>query len=143
VVYAMNAYPDDRTILIPQFILVLTVLIWSGLLGTVLRRYRWLPDPAAQPVGRAIPALLLGAVLLASGSSIVNTIRQAPEYQAYARSWDERANLLVAARLDGLTDITVAGLTNRFGISDLHAEPDYWVNRCMASYYGLTYIRGY
>ena len=149
VVYAMNAYPDDRTIIIPQFILILTAIIWSGLLGAVLRHYRWLPDPAAPPLlrggkgGWAIPALLLGAVLLASGFSIENTIRQAPEYQAYARSWDERANLLVAARLNGPTDVTVAGLTNRFGISDLNTEPDYWVNRCMAIYYGLTNIRGY
>ena len=143
VVYAMDAYPEDRTIFIPQFILVLTAIVWSGLLSTVLRRYRWLPELTAQPLSWVIQALLLGAVLLASGFSIANTFRQAPEYQAYARSWDQRANLLVAAHLNGPSDITVAGLTNRFGIADLQAAPDYWVNRCMANYYGLANIRGY
>ena len=142
VVYAMDAYPDDRTILIPQFILVLAATLWSGLLGMVLRRYRYLPDPSAQSWRRAIPAVLLGAIVLASGFSIMSTIRQVPDYQAYATSWDQRAGLLAAAHQKGTSDITVPGLSNRFGVADLQAEPDYWVNRCMAIYYGLANIHG-
>ncbi len=142
VVYAMDAYPDDRTILIPQYILVLAAILWSGLLGLVLRRYRYLPDPAAQTWRLVLPALLLGAIVLASGFSIASTIRQAPDYQAYASSWDQRAGQLVITRQKGATEITVPGLSNRFGVADLQAEPDYWVNRCMAIYYGLANIRG-
>lgn len=143
VVYAMDAYPDDRTIMIPQFILVLAAITWSGLLGWVLRRLRFLADPAQGSLRRALPALLLGALILAAGITLFNTVRSAPEYQAYAQSWDTRAAQLNAAHLNGPADIKVPGLAARFGIADLQAGPDYWVNRCMASYYGLANIVGY
>jgi hypothetical protein len=143
VVFAMDAYPDDRTVFIPQFVLVLTAITWSGLLGWVLRRYRFLPDPGHGRLQRALPAVLLAAILLASGLTLLDTARSAPEYQAYAQSWDTRAGQLIAARVNGPAEIKVPGLTARFGIADLQAGPDYWVNRCMANYYGLANIQGY
>jgi hypothetical protein len=141
--YAMNAYPDDRSILIPQGLLVLAAVLSSALLGIGLRRVGLLPDLDARPkLSRLIPIAILTLIILASGFSLWKTMQQAPDYQSYARSWDQRAAVLLNARQQGQTDITVYGLTNRFGISDLEAAPDYWVNSCMAEYYGFSTIRG-
>jgi hypothetical protein len=129
--------------LVPQGLLVLAAVLSSGLLGAGLHRLGFLPDLAARPtLSRILPAAILAMIILASGFSIWQTVRQAPDFQAYARSWDQRAAVLLNARQQGQTEITVYGLTNRFGISDLEAEPDYWVNNCMAEYYGFSAIRG-
>ncbi len=141
--YAMNAYPDDRSILIPQALLVLAAVLSSALLGIGLPRLGWLPDPIVRPtISRILPVAILTMIICASGSSVWQTIRQAPDYQSYAHLWDQRADVLLNAHQQGQTEITVYGLTNRFGISDLEAAPDYWVNSCMADYYGFAAIRG-
>jgi hypothetical protein len=141
--YAMNAYPDDRSILVPQGLLVLAAVLSSALLGAGLRRLGFLPDPAARPgLKRILPVAILAMIIVASGYSLWQTVQQAPEYQSYATFWDQRAAVLLNARQQGDTQITVYGLSSRFGISDLEAEPDYWVNSCMAEYYGFSTIWG-
>ena len=141
--YAMNAYPDDRSILVPQGLLVLAAVLSSALLGAGLRRLGFLPDSGESPqLSRVLPAAILVMIMLASGFSFWQSVRQAPDYQSYARLWDQRAAVLLNARQQGQTEITVYGLTNRFGVSDLETQPDYWVNSCMAEYYGFSVIRG-
>ena len=143
VVYALDAYPDDRTIIVPLFVVVLTIIGGSVLVGTVLRRMKFLPDPRERPaLGRVIQIAMLTIVLLSSGFSIWQTARQVPDYQAYAQTWDQRAAEIQQAAAAGETDVTVPGLNARFGVADLNASPDNWVNRCMAYYYKITNLSG-
>ncbi len=139
----MNAYPDDRTILLPQTAWVTAAALSSALLGLGLRRLGWLPLASARGLlGRALPALLLALLVLAGGSSVVSAAQSAPELSAYIQKWDARDAALRQAALQGVTDITVVGLPNRGGISDLQADPSNWVNACMATYYGFNTITG-
>jgi hypothetical protein len=141
--FALNSDLDDRSIIIPQGLLIAAMLFSGALLAVGLRRIGLLPAASAHPFwGRALPIAILAAVLLLSGASMRSTLQQAPDFQAYAQSWDKRAAILLDGRRQGQTDITVVGLNNRFGVADLRVEPDYWVNGCMASYYGFTTIRG-
>jgi hypothetical protein len=141
--YALNSYPDERSIFIPRAVLVTAMVISGALLAVGLRRLNWLPHPALHlTLGRALPLVILMAALLAGGSSLWSTFQQAPEFQSYAQSWDKRDGILLAGRQQGLTEITVVGLHARFGIGDLRVEPDYWINGCMAGYYGYSAIRG-
>jgi hypothetical protein len=141
--YAINAYPDVRGLIVPQALLVAAMLFSSALLAVGLRRVGRLPAAAPHPfLSHALPVAILTAVLLLSGSSLLSILQQAPDFQVYAQSWDKRNTVLLDGRRQGQTDITVVGLNNRFGIADLRVEPDYWVNACMASYYGFTAIRG-
>jgi hypothetical protein len=143
VVLGMNAYPDDRTILLPQTAWVAAAALSSALLGLGLRRLGWLPRPSThQWLGRALPAALVVALALAGGASVVSAAQSAPALAAYVQQWDARDAQLRAARLQGVTDITVYGLPNRGGISDLKADPGNWVNACMAEYYGFHSITG-
>ncbi len=147
VVMGMNAYPDDRTILLPQTAWVVAAAFSSALLGIGLRRLGWLPLASARGwLGRALPValpvLLLVSLALAGGVSVVSAAQTAPELSAYIQKWDARDASLRLAHLQGVTDITVFGLPNRGGISDLHADPSNWVNACMAMYYGFNTITG-
>jgi hypothetical protein len=143
VVFGMNAYPDDRTIIVPQGLLVLAAVLGSALLGTGLHRLGFLPDLPEKPGLRQIlPVAILAMIIFASGISMWQTVRAVPDYQSYAQSWDKRAAYFIEARALGQTEITVYGLNSRFGIGDLEIAPDYWVNKCMADYYGFSAIRG-
>ncbi len=143
VVYAMNAYPDERTIIIPQFVIATTVISASAWLGMGLRSRYILPDPWGKPViGRVLQAGFVAILILGAGYSIGSTVTRIPDFQAYARAWDQREAVLKQAVDDGQQDVTVVGLNARFGIADLNESPDNWVNRCMASYYDIRNLRG-
>jgi hypothetical protein len=143
VVMGMNAYPDDRTILLPQTALVIGVVIASGLIGIGLRRLGWVPNPTEHPLlNRILPVGILIALVLAAVFSLWQTAQQVPDLQNYVNQWDQRHAALLEAHLQGQTDVTAYGLHNRSGIGDLRAEPDYWINSCMAGYYGFSTLRG-
>lgn len=143
VVFALNAYPDDRTIFVPQFILVFAVMVWVTLLAFGLKQAGWLPNLSSQPtLRRGLMVVVLAAMIIATGASAWHTISLIPVEQTYAQRWDGRAALLAAARKAGQAEVSIAGLENRFGVPDLRAEPDYWVNHCMANYYGFSAIHG-
>jgi len=143
VVYAMNAYPDDRTILVPQFVVVFSVISASALLGFGLRR-QWMLHKLGESLTmtRLFQASILLILLVASGITVWQTVQQVPEFRAYAQSWDEKDDLLRQAAQSGQSEITVTGGYGRFDVSDISTEPDYWVNGCMAYYYGLSRVRG-
>jgi hypothetical protein len=142
-VYALNAYPDERTIIIPLFAVVSAVISASAWLAVGLRRSNLIPDPWEKPVmRRALQAGILAILILGAGYSIWQTAALAPDYQAYARAWDQRAMAIEQAVDAGERDLTVAGLDARFGVADLNESPDHWVNRCMANYYRLRSLSG-
>jgi hypothetical protein len=143
VVFMMNAYPEDRTILLPQTALVIGLVITSGLIGIGLRRLGWVPNPVERPfLNRILPGGILIVLALAAGLSLWQTAQQVPDLQKYVTQWDQRHAVLLEAHLQGQTDVTAYGLQNRSGIGDLRAEPDYWINACMAEYYGFSALRG-
>ncbi|HEX7394298.1 MAG TPA: DUF6056 family protein [Anaerolineaceae bacterium] len=143
VVYALDAYPDDRAIIIPLFMIVTGGMCASALLGNGLRQGGILPDPLEKPaIGRAIKAGLAAALLAAVAISLFQTVQKVSDFQSYASAWDQRSAYLQQAVKNGRGDVTVVGLNARFGVSDLNADPDNWVNRCMANYYHITSLRG-
>ena len=143
VVYALNAYPDDRVIIVPQFVLALAVISTGALLGHGLRSLGIVPDPFENvSIGRTVQAAIMASLLVAAGSSLMHTASQAPDYQSYALAWDQRAATLQQASQSGQAEVTVIGLHSRFGVSDLQTRADYWVNSCVASYYHLSAVRG-
>lgn len=143
VVYAMNAYPDDRTIIIPQFVVAVSVILISAASGYGLRYLRFVPNPADKSsVSQAITVGILVVILIATGVSIWHSANQLSEYRSYQEMWDKRAALILQAAQSGETSVTVPGKYSLFAVADLSDDPENWVNRCMAYYYGLSQIIG-
>jgi hypothetical protein len=143
VVFALNAYPDERTIIVPQYLLVSSAVATSALLGFGLRQLGILPGRFGKLLaGRVFPAAILACLLLACVSVTLNTVRQAPDFQASARAWDERAAIFRRASRSGQTDVLARGLDARFGIGDLNGDSGFWINGCMARFYGLLSVSG-
>jgi len=143
VVYALNAYPDDRTIIIPQFVLVAAVITASALLGHGLHGLSILPESLEKSIiRRTLQAAILAAFILAAGSSLWKTASLLPSYQSYAQAFDQRNAEMQKASQTGQMDVTVRGLDSWFGVADVGIEPGFWVNRCMAEYYNLRSVSG-
>lgn len=140
VVFALNAYPDDRTIIIPQYVIVVCAVVMSGLLGWGMGQiFHVQTGKKFQQVATILLALVLITV---SCVSLYSTGKQVPEFLSYAASWDQRAEILTQTISSGVQDVTVNGLSARFGVADLNEDPGYWVNQCMAAYYQIPSIRG-
>ncbi len=143
VVYALNAYPDDRSIIVPQFVIVITTITVSALLGAGLRKSRVLPDLfKSVTLGRGLMLALAAILLLGAGISTWQSVSQIPSYQAYTQAWDQRARIIQQAAVSSSAQVTVTGLPARYGVGDLNADPANWVNQCMAGYYHLSQLQG-
>jgi hypothetical protein len=59
---------------------------------------------------------------------------------AYARQWDQRQAAIVSAARSGAGDVTVTALDSLAGLQEMNADPNQWVNRCAATYYGVNNI---
>jgi hypothetical protein len=142
VVYALDAYPDDRTIIVPLYIVILAAMFAGARLGAGLRQ-KVVPPVFVKKIGgmSTIFRITLLLILLAcSAFSLLQAWRQAPEFQAYAQAWDKRAVILQQAGQANQSEVTVAGLDARFGVADLNADPNNWVNRCVADYYHISKV---
>lgn len=142
VVYAMNAYPDDRTIIVPQFVVVAAVMVVSALLGTGLRQTGWLASRGSAVLSRWLPTAMLLITLAISGLSLWRSAMHLSEFRLFAQHWDQQAALIQQAIQEGKREIVVPGGDAFFEVANLGAEADFWVNRCMAEYYGVDAIIG-
>ncbi len=142
-VFAMNAYPDDRVIVVPLFFLALAVMVCGFLLGRALRdmahRLFWKRQPALM---LAAAALALVVAAAASAQSVRSTLAQWPEAHNYAVRWDARNQDLRALGLLEASKVQIGALESRFALADLQADPNDWVNRCFAGYYGFDEVTG-
>jgi hypothetical protein len=80
--------------------------------------------------------------LISTGLTIRRISNQLPIYHSYQELWDDRASTIHQTIQTGESSITVPGRYSLFGVADLTDDPNNWVNRCMANYYGLSEIIG-
>ncbi len=143
VVYMLDAYPDDRTIILPLFFIVIGMMSFSGLLGFGLQRIGFLPDLSIKVnLKRILKNAIILLIFIAAAITVQKTINNADSYQTYAISWDKRDQELQLEAISGKQEVTVFGLESRYGLADLRIESDYWVNKCMADYYNIPDLFG-
>ncbi|HSV85680.1 MAG TPA: hypothetical protein VLH85_03840, partial [Levilinea sp.] len=138
-VYAMNAYPDDRVIVVPQYLLALTASLWGFLAGRTLGA---LLPAWGERLRAALLALALVVLVAAVGLAAVETLKALPADRQYAARWDERHRDLVAQAESGVPALQTISLDSRAGLEELSAHPQEWVNQCMAGFYGVESIAG-
>jgi len=136
-VYAMNAYPDDRVIVVPQYVLVLTVALWGLFAGRTLSALL----PAWRERMRfALPALAVVVVIAAVGLAAAGSLTDLPAEAGYAAQWDARHRSLQAQAEGGIVVLQTYALDARAGLMELSEDPQGWVNQCMAGFYGVARV---
>jgi len=133
----VHTYPVPRARFAAHFALNLTLLLIGGMLGVLARRIKF-------PV--EINLVMNVVLVILSVTSLyplyVSSKLRAPltEYQAFAAAWDERDAYIRAATASGATSVIVQQFNPMGGVGELKDNPENWINKCAAQYYGLDSI---
>jgi hypothetical protein len=135
-VYATSGLPPARTYIVPQFALLVTSAYIGFAIGVLwqgrMRRMRI--------VGVGLVALLV----IMTARSTLSTLRIAPFYATYASEWDRSEALIREAKAEGVMQVALPAFTVNIpasiGLEYLEPNPDFYINRCAAEYYGVQTI---
>ena len=142
-VYGTGGVPPARTYIIPQTVIVGTL----ALAGYATRPHIRIPVVSAgrkrvlQQVGGVVLIML---VFLGPVRTAVRTLQTLPAFQTFAAEFDQREQLIAAAKAQGETRLVVAPFTidvaERVGLDTIGRDSAFWVNACAARYYELEAI---
>jgi hypothetical protein len=127
------AYPDMRSFLKLQLALMSILAVLSLVLfGLIFFKYKI----------QVTFALVMLVYLIQPGLMAARILHEYPILQQRADLWDWRQTQIISARDNGESELSVRALDSLAGLTDLSANHGYWVNNCVADYYGLSWIRG-
>ncbi len=144
-VFALSDLPPKRAEFIPHWIMLATLLCAGAALGSAAKRWRVVTPGLFLTL--ATSALILLLTLPWVLKSTWSTMAYAHESRLYAAEWDvEDAHIRQLKALGGPNivlpwDARIASGGNVQGLDSLSANPTFWVNKCMAEYYGVQSIR--
>ncbi len=129
-----QSYPVERVRFPTHVLLTMSLLLEGGLLG-------WLASRWSLP--RWTMALPLVVLVLASFYPLWVVRRSADmvgEYSARAARWDTRDAQIREMAAQGERKLVVPQLAGIEHVKELDTDPEMWVNRCAARYYGVRSI---
>jgi hypothetical protein len=107
-----------------------------GVLAASLPAWRLRQSLVFVPV---VLVLLLSA-LYPLRSFWTNLSLEVPLYRRSAADWDARDARIRSFREHGITDIIVPKLPDQYDVRELRDDPDHWMNRCAADFYGVQSV---
>lgn len=134
--YVFGSSPPARSLTAAILISGLGLMVWSYVAGIAIR-----PEKT-----RALSVARTGSLAALLASIVVplwlanDAYGQSERWMAFASAWDRRHSAIVEASNAGKRSIVTVSLDNDFGLNDLRDDPKYWVNSCMARYYGIDSV---
>ena len=126
--YALS-YPDARVRFPARVVMTSALFIEGALLGMLFASKR-----------RVLTALLLVAAAIYPLRGAWQAYQTLPKYQAYADAWDTREAYILSKKESGIMEIAVPPMDGMAGIKEFDIDPNHWVNRGAADYYGVDAI---
>ncbi|MBN1995842.1 MAG: hypothetical protein JW953_24360 [Anaerolineae bacterium] len=140
-VYAIASPLVPRAGVIPQFLLICFMVGWGYFAGLLLKQSLPLSWKKASPCWTIFAsAFLIVFLVVGPVASTKRTFSLAPMAKMYASIWDERDAGIKSAKAQGHMNLAVPALPPIGGIEDLGSDPNYWLNNCVAKYYGIYSI---
>ena len=133
-----QGYPIERARFAGQFCLVLALMIAGAALGILLAQ--WRPRLLQSLPMKTISAVLLMIAAIYPLRAAWLTLSDVPEYRDRALFWDARDEYVRRHASQGEMEIIVPGYSGVHGIKEWDDDPNQWVNRCAAAYYGVKSI---
>jgi hypothetical protein len=138
--YGISSYPDDRVLVITRAALYTTIAIWSLGVGVFLRTSLNLPLKALKYAGVIGLLFALGISSFLSFDEMRSSLDNRVRLQRFAESWDERHETLTSLEKPVDRVVEARSLTHMGGLAEIGYDPDEWINRCVAQYYGLEQV---
>jgi Family of unknown function (DUF6056) len=142
--------------IVPVYVCVCAVAAlgwWSGqsfraVVGPSWQRAGW-AEPLRKVSISGVSIVLSAAVVIGPITTLIAVKHELPAIESYAAIKDAQAAGAAAAHAAGRTSATVPRVVmlNNMGIfshpsfEELTADPDYWINKDEATYYGIASVR--
>jgi hypothetical protein len=138
--YAQSAYPELRALFMARFIMVAGISVSGFITGRFV--IHWLQSRHRQPFWLTVGILIFtGVLLIYPVYTSRYTYSKIPDYQRWARFWDERDREIQKAKDAGIMDLEVIEIDHIIpGVGDLYPSPKHWHNVCASAYYGVNSI---
>ena len=134
-VYGMVAYPELRALMIARFIMTISTLLLGGLIGILSHR---IMDRIVNICFASI--IILGFLWIYPLRSATQIWQQIPPAMSRAAEWDSRKEEITHQINAGVSFVEIQKLDSVQGVSELTDDPQFWVNKCAASFYGAKFI---
>lgn len=136
-VFTSADYLPARGFTVPQFALVLTVVLWGYVMGVNLRT-----TPALPRLHPALLAVLIVLVALGPILGMITALQFTPKAATFAQEWDERDSYLRSEAVSANGDAVVPPFTVEMAelawIEPVGPDPTRGMNICAAEYYSLA-----
>ena len=135
-VYGMVAYPEPRALIIARFIMTLSTILLGGLIGILSHR---IMDRIINIC--FVSVIILGLLWIYPLRSAFQVWQLIPPALSRAEVWDTRREEIIHQINTGASLVEIPQMDSVHGVSDLTDNPQFWVNKCAASYYGAKLIK--
>jgi hypothetical protein len=138
--YALSGNLPDRAQIVPQYFLILTIVLWGYWSGSLLKGLCQ-TERALPAALKLVGVILLGLMLLYGPlyASAYNYTMIEPA-RVRAVEWDERDHIIRQAIQAGERRVVVWYIRDLNRLGDYSSDPEFLVNRAAADYYGLDSI---
>jgi len=132
--FATASYPSGRVLITAEFIRNASLAIFGLHLGELLGGWR---SRRIQAWEQGAWTLLLALILLSVSFGLRDLLAERDRLFRFARLWDERHASIQQMRAEGEMRLQIRSLPHLAGLGEVEADPDHWVNRCVAQFYDL------
>ncbi|MCA1594572.1 MAG: DUF6056 family protein, partial [Acidobacteria bacterium] len=136
--YVAASHPPPRSLVNAQFVLVCFMVGWGYLVGLALKRIAAKnATPHDTPLFNALSVAALVLLALIPLAATRATLLRVPKARALAALWEKQHAELRAAESRGVKSMTVSTVYYLEGTDLLKRDPQWYVNECVAAYYGM------
>jgi hypothetical protein len=128
-----NALPP-RVFVLPLAVTFGGFMVWGYVVGIATRRQP--PAPSMKGVWLVVFLLVATGVV-----AIVQSAEGFRRLETHAAQYDARDLLLRNSASEGESNAVVPAMSETFWLDDLSDDTTFWVNQCVAAYYGLETVR--
>ena len=133
--FGMMAYPEQRVLMLAQFILIFGISLEGVVIGLMIQEYFYVHSYIR------LSSLFFILIMYMYPLSTLD-VRQSDlsYYKNRADLWDEREIEINNKLNDGQKNLSVSALDSFADIAELRDDETYWVNQCAARYYEVESI---
>ena len=136
--YAESAYPEGRALLSAAFVLVGSLVVFCAWLGTIAKKLITSSSEHSRQTLLIVAIVLCLVLSLYPLHYIADTNQSIKPASTYAAAWDQRQYTIDYALHSGQRDAVVRPINSLYSVMEAGNDPKFWVNTCIASYYGLA-----
>ena len=136
--YGMSDVPPTRTLIIPAYFLIISLVISGFALGQWLTPWVRTEREFSINLGFCISVVALMLFSAWTNGQALFSSRQ--KYIDYALQWDHMNAQIIRAKAAGNELVVIPAMKNWAGLDNPNDNPKFWVNYCYSKYYDINVI---